>query len=63
MQQIIDETRMAAETHEMEHANNVYKLLHDMDYYLLRYGPDNVGKYVQDISTVSKYYGVLSVYK
>ena len=63
LQQIIDETSLAAETHEMEHANNIYKLLHDMDYYLLRYGLEDVGKYTQDVTTISKYYGVLSVYR
>lgn len=62
LQQLIDETELAAQTHEMEHAYNIYQLLHDMDYYLLRYGPEDVGKYVQDTSTIAKYYGVLSVY-
>lgn len=62
MQKIIDETALAAETHDAEHAYNIFQLLHDMDYYLLRYGPEDVGKYVQDTSMISKYYGVLSVY-
>ena len=62
LQRIIDETKLAVETHETEHASNIYKLLHDMDYYLLRYGPEDVGQYVQDLSTIAKYYGVLSVY-
>ena len=62
LQQMIDETALAAETHEMEYAYHVYELLHDMDYYLLRYGLEDVGKYVQDVSTLAKYYGVLSVY-
>ena len=62
LQQMIDETALAAETHEMEYAYHVYQLLHDMDYYLLRYGLEDVGKYVQDVSTLAKYYGVLSVY-
>ena len=43
-------------------ANNIYKALHDMDYFLLRYGIEDVGKYTRDDSVVSKYYGVLSVY-
>lgn len=46
----------------MEHANNIYKLLHDMDYYLLRYGLGEVAPYTQDNSTLAKYYGVLTVY-
>jgi anti-sigma28 factor (negative regulator of flagellin synthesis) len=62
MQQLIDLTYMAAVTHEMEYANQIYKILHDLDYFLLRYGIDDVGKYTQDTSTVSKYYGVLTIY-
>ena len=62
LQQIIDQTALAAETHKMEYANNIYRLLHDMDYFLLRYGPEDVGKYTKDKSIVSKYCGVLSVY-
>lgn len=62
LQQIMDETALAAETHDMEHACKIYQLLHDLDYYLLRYGPEDVGKYVQDTSLISRYYGVLSVY-
>jgi len=62
LQSIIDETALAAETHEVEHANNIYKLLHDMDYFLLRYGIEDVGKYTNDASVVATYYGVLSVY-
>ncbi len=63
LQRIMDETDLAAQTHEMEHVYYIYQLLHDMDYYLLRYGPEDVGAYVQDPSFICKYYGVLSVYK
>ncbi len=62
MQQLIDLTYMAVVTHEMEYANQIYRILHDLDYFLLRYGIDDVGKYVQDTGTVSKYYGVLTIY-
>lgn len=62
MQYIIDETRLAQETHDAEHANNIYKALHDMDYFLLRYGIEDVGQYTKDASVVAKYYGVLSIY-
>ncbi len=63
LQQMMDETALAAETHEVEHVLNIYRLLHDMDYYLLRYGMEDVGKYVRDTSLISTYYGVLSVYE
>ncbi len=62
LQQLIDLTYMAADTHEVGYANDIYKILHDMDYFLLRYGIEDVGKYTQDASVVSKYYGVLAVY-
>lgn len=62
LQQLIDLTILAEETHEMEYANDIYKILHDLDYFLLRYGNEDVGKYTKDGSVVSKYYGVLVVY-
>lgn len=62
LQYVRDEARLAKETHSVEHANNEYKTLHDLDYFLLRYGPVDVGQYVKDDSTVSKYYGTLSIY-
>lgn len=34
-----------------------------MDYFLLRYGIEDVGKYTQDGGVVAKYYGVLTVYQ
>lgn len=63
LQNLIDETALAKDTHDMEHVNNIYKILHDMDYYLLRYGIEDVGIYVNDTSILSKYYGVLTVYQ
>ena len=43
--------------------NEIYKILHDLDYFLLRYGIEDVGKYTKDGSVVAKYYGVLMVYE
>lgn len=63
LKQLIDLTNLAVETHEVEYAADIYKILHDMDYFLLRYGIEDVGKYTQDKGTVSKYYGVLTVYQ
>lgn len=63
LQQLIDLTSLAAQTHEMEYANEIYKILHDLDYFLLRYGIEDVGKYTTDGSVVAKYYGVLNVYQ
>ena len=52
----------ANEEFRMEIVNDIYKKLHDLDYFLLRYGPKDVAKYVEDDSTVSKYYGTLPFY-
>ncbi len=62
LQQLIDLTESAAETHDVQYAVNIYKILHDMDYFLLRYGPEDIGKYTQDAGMLAKYYGVLCVY-
>ena len=63
LQQLIDLTALAKETHDMKYANEIYKILHDMDYFLLRYGLEDVGTYTRDVSVVATYYGVLDVYQ
>lgn len=55
--------KLAVETHDVDYIYQIYYILHDMDYFLLRYGPNDVGMYTIDDSTVRKYYGVLEVYK
>ena len=63
MDKLIDLCSKAKETHDVEYAVEMYHMLHDMDYFLLRYGPTDVGMYVTDDSTISKYYVCLSVWK
>ena len=60
---IQDNLQNAESTHDVQYIEDLYKVVHDMDYYLLRYGPEDVAIYVDDSSTISKYYGVLNVYK
>lgn len=60
---LIDNMAQAKETHDVEYVKKIYYILHDMDYFLLRYGPEDVGKYTKDTSTVSTYYDSLEVYK
>lgn len=62
LQHLIDLTNLAVETHDVQYANEIYQILHDMDYFLLRYGIEDVGIYTRDGSLVAKYYGVLTVY-
>ncbi|RDY28293.1 hypothetical protein [Lachnotalea glycerini] len=58
-----ESVKQAKETHDVNEVINIYHILHDMDYYLLRYGPEDVGQYVSDTSTINKYYGVLKIYE
>lgn len=60
--ELISNMKQAKETHDVKYIEQIYKIVHDMDYFLLRYGPEDVGKYTTDTSTVCKYYGVLNVY-
>ena len=53
---------LAIQTHDVNYLYKIYYKLHDLDYFLLRYGPDDVGPYVGDDSCVKKYYGSLMVY-
>ena len=62
LQTLIDKTALARDTHDMHAADDLFKTLHDMDYYLLRYGPEDIGEDVIDTSFVSKYFGMLSIY-
>lgn len=62
LQYIIDKSLLARDTHDVTYVYKLYRALHDLDYFLLRYGPEDVGPYVSDASTVSKYYGMLSIY-
>ncbi len=55
----------ARETHRMIYVSNMFKLLHDMDYYLLRYGPadqPSTDPYYGIPSVVSNYYGMLTIF-
>lgn len=63
LQYLMDQIALAKETHNMEIMNDIYKKVHDLDYFLLRYGPVDLRMGVQDISTISKYYGTLSFYQ
>ncbi len=60
---LIENMKLAKETHDVQYIQNIYYILHDMDYFLLRYGPEDVGKYVQDGGTVNQYYGALEIYQ
>ena len=53
----------AKETHDYLYVNELFRMLHDMEYFLLRYGITDVGPYVSDTSWLSTYFGSLSVWQ
>ena len=59
---MIENVKMAKETHEVSYVQTLYEQLHDMDYFLLHYGPEYPVYYTEDDSVIEKYYGVLHVY-
>ena len=63
LQTVIDKTGAARATHDMGIANDLYKTLHDLDYFLLRYGPEDLGSEMRDAGLVSEYFGMLSFYR
>lgn len=62
LQRVMDEISLAAAERDVAHVRSAYRILHDMDYYLLRYGPEDVAQYVGDDSTITRYYGALELY-
>ncbi len=62
LDRLTEEMRSAHETHDVQHVINLFHILHDMDYFLLRYGVDDVGPYVDDISFMTIYYDSLTLY-
>ncbi len=60
---LCNEISLAHETHDVEHVENMFYMLHDMDYFLFRYGIEDVGAYTDDTSFVSKFYDTLVMYK
>ncbi len=60
---IIADVKEAKESHDAKCIMEIYRILHDMDYYLLRYGQEDVSAGVKDLSTLKLYYGELTCYK
>ena len=54
--------RLAADTHDVKHMVELAHYLHDMDYFLLNYRLDKELPYIRDSSSITRYYGVLTVY-
>ncbi|MBD5551473.1 MAG: M56 family metallopeptidase [Lachnospiraceae bacterium] len=55
--------QQAKDTHEVSYVMQAHEILHDMEYFLLRYSPRDVAPFTQDKSLSGKYYGALEVWK
>lgn len=60
---MIENVQKAKDTHDGQYIIETYHILHDMDYYLFRYGLEDVGVFVEDRSTLKLYYGELTCYQ
>lgn len=61
---LLKEDMIAAhETHDVSYLESMRQRLHDLDYYLLRYAPDDVAPYVWDTGFIESYYGTLGLYR
>ena len=59
---IIENMKQAKRTRDVEYLINIYRILHDMDYYLFR-DKGEIEEYLKDTSLIDEYYGVLEVYR
>ena len=55
--------QQAKDTHEADYVMQAHEIVHDMEYFLLRYSPKEVAEYTRDKSLSTRYYGVLEVWK
>ena len=64
IQKLIGYYNEVKESHSVGALCNIYYTYHDMDYYLLRYAPEDFSEdMITDKSTIGTYYGVLDVMK
>ena len=54
---------LAIDTHDVKYLHEIYYKLHDLDYYLFQYGPEDVSREVAYASSVELFYGRLHVYE
>lgn len=53
----------AIDTHDVKYLHEIYYKLHDLDYYLFQYGPEDVSPKVAYASSIEIFYGRLHVYE
>ncbi|MCI9296963.1 MAG: M56 family metallopeptidase [Lachnospiraceae bacterium] len=55
--------QQAKDTHKVVYVTQAHEILHDMEYFLLRYSPRDVSPYTTDKTLSGRYYGALEVWK
>lgn len=55
--------QLAIKTHDVNYLYEIYYKIHDLDYYLFRYGPEDISPLVGYASSIEIYYGALHVYE
>lgn len=63
VENLCDALQQAKDTHEVEYVIRAHEILHDMEYFLLRYSPRDVVPYTLDKSLSGRYYGALEVWE
>lgn len=63
VENLCDALQRAKDTHEVEYVMRTHEILHDMEYFLLRYSPTDVAPFTRDKSLSGKYYGALEVWE
>lgn len=63
VENLCDAMQQAKDTHEVEYVMRAHEILHDMEYFLLRYSPRDVAPFTRDKSLSGRYYGSLEVWK
>lgn len=63
VENLCDALQQAKDTHEVQYVVRAHEILHDMEYFLLRYSPRDVAPYTIDKSLSGRYYGVLEVWE
>ena len=54
---------LAIDTHDVKYLHEIYYKLHDLDYYLFQYGPEDVSPDVAYASSIEIFYGRLHIYE
>ncbi len=63
VEELCSALQQAKDTHKAVYVTQAHEILHDMEYFLLRYSPQDVSPYTTDKTLSGRYYGALEVWK